>query len=190
MVVVTGDPGGKNYNFNGASAQALAFNFGSQTNPTAVGVPAGTGSDGVVQYGVPGASGKGSSVTATSQDGYAAGSVSTVNVASDGTINGVFSNGQQRELGRVVVASFADNNGLTRAGSNLYTATPVSGEPLVSGASEGGRGSIQSQALEQSNVDLGTEFVTLIAYQRGFQANSKIVQAADDLYQDLVNIRR
>jgi len=163
---------------NAAPGQAIAFNFG---NPTSAG---GTGLDGTTAFGSP------SNVNSTSQDGFAAGSVQGISVSNTGTITGSFTNGQVRTLGQVAVASFKSDDGLNRVGQGLYSQTDTSGEPLLGTASTGGRGAIASGSLEQSNVDIGTEFVDLIAFQRGFQANSKVVQTADEMYSTLVDMKR
>jgi flagellar hook protein FlgE len=89
-----------------------------------------------------------------------------------------------------VLAKFADLNGLARGGQGLYFQTKESGEALLGTSQTGGRGAVVSGALEQSNVDLGTEFVNLISYQRGFQANSRVITTADEMYGELVNIKR
>jgi flagellar hook protein FlgE len=157
------------FDFIGATqGQVIDFDFGDSITDEG-----GTGLAGTSQLGAA------STITGLSQNGFAGGSVSGVTVSGDGTIIGVFSNGQQRTLGQVVTASFASVDGLERGGEGLFAATVNSGEPLIGAPETGGRGSIVSGALEQSNVDLGTEFVNLIAYQRGFQANSKVITTSD-----------
>jgi flagellar hook protein FlgE len=125
-----------------------------------------------------------------SQDGFAAGSVSSISINETGVITGAFSNGQRRTLGQVVVASFRSSEGLARSGGNLWARTEESGEALIGAAGTAGRGTVSSATLEQSNVDMGREFVDLIAYQRGFQASSKVITTADQLYGELVNLIR
>jgi flagellar hook protein FlgE len=164
---------------NAAPAQAITFNFG--TNITGEG---GTGLDGSTQYA------NKSAHVALQQNGYGAGTVAAVQIESDGRITGVFSNGQQRSLGQVVTAGFADPSGLRGLSNNVWVETPESGQALIGGADAGGRGEIVSGSLEQSNVDLGTEFVNLIAYQRAFQANTRIITTSDEMYTELVNIKR
>ena len=92
--------------------------------------------------------------------------------------------------GPVAVAEFTNVDGLLRAGEGLWVESRDSGEALVGGAGTGSRGAVLSGTLEQANVDIGREFVDLIAFQRGFQANSKIITTADEMYQELVNIKR
>ena len=173
-------PGASTWDFVGATAgQTIAFDFG-----TSITGDAGTGLDGSTQFSAE------STINELNQDGFAAGTVAAVGIESDGTITGAFSNGQRRTLGRVALATFASLDGLERAGQGLWTATQDSGEPLIGGAETGNRGSLVAGALEQSNVDLGQEFVDLIAYQRGFQANSRIITTADEVYSELVNLKR
>ncbi|MEY4513058.1 MAG: hypothetical protein RLZZ450_5180, partial [Pseudomonadota bacterium] len=167
------------WDFTGATAgQQIAFDFGTAIDD------GGTGLDGTTNFAAP------STTNAATQDGYAAGSVTGINVAATGVITGVFTNGQRRVLGQVAVASFKSVDGLQRSGQGLWVQTEDSGEALLGGASTGGRGAIVSGSLEQSNVDIGREFVDLIGFQRGFQANSKVIQTADEMYGELVNMKR
>lgn len=167
------------WDFVGATAgQAIAFNFGTSI------LEAGSGLDGTTQFAAP------STTTGISQDGFAAGSVAAISVSNDGVVTGVFTNGQRRTLGQVAVADFGSVDGLARAGDGLWAETRESSQPLIGPPETGGRAAIVSGALEQSNVDLGQEFVSLIAFQRGFQANSKIITTADEMYQELVNLKR
>lgn len=159
--------------------QSIDFDFGTNSANES-----GTGLDGTTQFASK------STQVQLQQDGYGAGSVAGISIAPDGKITGVFSNGQQRLLGQVVTAAFPDNGGLDRLSNGLWIETPESGQALIGGADAGGRGEIVSGGLEQSNVDLGTEFVNLIAYQRGFQANSRVITTTDEMYGELVNIKR
>jgi flagellar hook protein FlgE len=159
--------------------QVIDFNFG-----TSITGEGGTGLDGTTQYA------NRSAHVKLVQNGYGAGTVAAVQVESDGTITGVFSNGQQRALGQVVTAGFPDPSGLRGLSNNIWVETPKSGQALIGGADAGGRGEIVAASLEQANVDLGTEFVNLIAYQRGFQANSRVITTSDEMYGELVNIKR
>lgn len=125
-----------------------------------------------------------------SQDGWAAGEIRDLRIDADGSIVGVFSNGQESALGQVALANFEAPHELERAGGNLYKQTPKSGDPLVGVASSGGRGAIISGALEASNVDLAHEFVKMIAAQRGYQANSRTISTSDQMLQEVMNIKR
>ncbi|MEC7518374.1 MAG: flagellar hook protein FlgE [Myxococcota bacterium] len=159
--------------------QAVTFDFGDSIT-----TDSGTGMSGTTQYASP------STNTGISQDGYGAGEVAGISIGQDGTIEGVFTNGQRRVLGQVAVADFASVDGLERAGQGLWVETQASGEAVVGAAGTGGRGAVVAGALEGSNVDLAREFVDLIAYQRGFSANSRIVSTADEMYTELVNLKR
>ncbi|MCC6875049.1 MAG: flagellar hook protein FlgE [Sandaracinaceae bacterium] len=162
-----------------AAGQSIAFDFGDSVT-----TDGGTGLSGTTQFASP------SAVNALSQDGFAAGAVAGIDIGADGTVTGIFTNGQRRTLGQVAIADFASVEGLGRAGNGLWAQTQASGEPLVGAAGSGGRGSIVSGALEGSNVDLAQEFVDLIAYQRGFSASSKVITTADEMYSELVNLKR
>ena len=151
------------FSFVGATAnQNVAFDFGT---PASAG---GTGFGGTTQEA------QASSVSSLSQDGFGGGQVAGIQISQDGTVTGVFAN----------------DTGLARTGQNMWAETKDSGQPLVGTAGTGGRGSVVSGSLESSNVDLGTEFVDLIAYQRGFSANSKVITTADEMYQELVALKR
>jgi flagellar hook protein FlgE len=158
--------------------QALNFNFG-----TAI-AAGGTGVDGITQFASP------STVTFVNQDGFSAGTLSALKVDTSGDITGTFSNGRSRVVGRVAVADFSAPDKLSRSGGNLYQEVPESGQPAIGNPSEGGRGALVSGALEQSNVDLASEFVKMIAAQRSFEANSKTITTADQLLSELISIKR
>jgi flagellar hook protein FlgE len=165
--------------FNGATAaQALKLNFGT---PIAAG---GTGVDGLTQYSSP------SSVGSQSQDGYTSGALSGVKIDADGTVNGVYTNGQTVASGQLAIAKFQSNDGLGRAGHNLWIATRESGDAALGGVGQGGRGALVAGTLEQSNVDVTQQFVELISHQRAFQANSKTITTADQMLQELMNIKQ
>lgn len=165
--------------FVGATAnQVIAFSFGDDI------AAGGTGLAGSTQFAAP------NTVNKLDQDGYGSGDLASVLVSSDGTITGKFSNGQSRPIARVALATFASEKGLQRAGSQLYTESQASGQALVDGAATGSRGSVVGSALEQSNVDIGNELVTLIAYQRAFSANAKTVSTADEMLQEVTQLKR
>lgn len=165
--------------FVGATpSQAIAFNFGE---PIAAG---GTGKSGTTQFGSP------SNVSAQSQDGYSSGDLAGVKIEADGTVKGLYSNGEQVAAGRLAIAKFRSNDGLGRAGGNLWMKTQESGEAALGTAGAGGRASLVAGALEQSNVDIAQQFVDLISHQRAFQANSKTITTANEMLQEVVNLKR
>jgi flagellar hook protein FlgE len=131
-----------------------------------------------------------SSVAALSQDGSALGTLQSFTIGQDGIVTGVFSNGRTRPIGQIALAGFSNASGLEKTGNSLYRASVNSGLPQVGQAGSGGRGTLSGSTLEMSNVDLAQEFTNLIIAQRGFQANSRVITASDELLQDLVNLKR
>jgi flagellar hook protein FlgE len=129
-------------------------------------------------------------VQASSQNGFAPGSLSSFSVNTDGVIIGLYTNGLTRNLGQVAMAIFPNANGLERQGSNLWRATDNSGIPVVGQPRSGGRGQLNAGFLEQSNIDIGNEFTELIITQRGFQANTRVVTTVDEMLQELINMKR
>ncbi len=124
------------------------------------------------------------------QDGFASGFLQSVSVDVGGVITGHYSNGQVLKKAQMALANFSNLAGLRKEGGNIFTETTDSGAPVTGAPGTNGLGSIAPNALEQSNVDLGAEFVKLITVQRGFQANSKIITTTDDMLNDLINIKR
>jgi len=131
-----------------------------------------------------------SSLAATYRDGAPIGTLTSYGVGQDGIINGVFSNGLVRTLGQVVLATFANNDGLIDIGDNLFQYGPNSGTPVVTPPGSMGAGTIVGGALEQSDVDLSAEFIGLIQASTGFSANSRVIQTCNDLYQQLLVLGR
>jgi flagellar hook protein FlgE len=144
----------------------------------------GTGLDGTTQFASP------SAVSSQSQDGYTSGDFSGISVDGQGVVMGLYTNGQKLAISQLAVAKFRSNDGLGRAGQNLWIETRDSGTAALGTASSGGRAAVSSGALEGSNVDLAEEFVGLIQHQRSFSANSKTITTADEMLQELINIKR
>jgi flagellar hook protein FlgE len=156
-------------------ASTLAFNlnlYDSSGNPT------------VSQSAAP------NNVTASTQNGYTSGVYQSFSVDGTGLITATFSNGHTTNVGQVAVASVANVEGLTHAGSNNYVTTAGSGTATIGLASVGGRAAIDDNALEQSNVDISTEFSNLIVAQRAFEANSKTITTFDTVTQDAIAMLR
>jgi len=130
-----------------------------------------------------------SRVNYVSNDGYPAGLLSSIDVNKNGIIQGFFTNGQQQSLGRILTASFTNNGGLNKVGS-YFMETAESGSATVGNPSEGGLGGLQSHALEISNTDVAKEFIKMIAAQRAYQSSSRIITSADEMLQELMNIKR
>jgi flagellar hook protein FlgE len=129
-----------------------------------------------------------SAASSTQQDGYPSGTLASFNIQGDGTIQGIFSNGQTLALGQLALATFANQQGLVRNGSNEFLASLSSGTANVGAPNTGGRGTLAGGALEQSNVDIATEFAQLILAERGYQANSRVVTTIDQVIQDAINM--
>ena len=132
-----------------------------------------------------------SSAALGSQNGLAAGSLMGFTVSSKtGEIYGAYSNGDQRLVGQLALAMFVNPTGLMREGDNYYVASLNSGEPRIGAPAAGGRGTVASGYVEGSNVDMSREFSNMILAQRGFQASSRIINASDQILQELVNLGR
>jgi flagellar hook protein FlgE len=129
-----------------------------------------------------------STVTSIDQDGYSVGHLTSIQIQTDGTVRGVYDNGQDIIVGQVTVAIFDSTNGLERVGGNVYRATRIPGEPSFGVANQGGRGDIFGSSLEASNVDIEDEFVSMITAQRSYQANSRVLSATNELLRELVNL--
>jgi flagellar hook protein FlgE len=124
----------------------------------------------------------------SSADGYGSGDLEAVAVSTDGVITGSYSNGQVMDLYQVAIAKFNNPQELKKIGNNLYAQTNESGDAITGQPGTNGLGSIAPNALEQSNVDIGKEFVNIILIKTGFQANLKIISAEDEMIGDLLNI--
>jgi flagellar hook protein FlgE len=147
------------------SPQSMTFNFGQST-----------------QYG--GSFG----VTSINQNGFATGQLSTVSIDPTGIVSAVYTNGRSIELGQLALANFPNPQGLKQLGDTNWAETFTSGTHISGTAATAGFGSIQSGALESSNVDLTTELVNMITAQRAFQANAQVITTANQLSQTVINI--
>jgi flagellar hook protein FlgE len=124
------------------------------------------------------------------QDGFTSGNYQQISVDTSGLITAQFSNGQSSTVGQIAVASVANVQGLVATGGNNFTTTAASGQATVGVAGTGGRGTVEDNALEQSNVNISTEFSNLIVAQRAFEANSKTVTTFDTISQDVLAMIR
>jgi flagellar hook protein FlgE len=131
-----------------------------------------------------------SSTTTIEQDGSSSGTLQSFSIGSDGTITGTFSNDATATVGQIALASFADEQGLSRNGDNTYSPTLASGQATVGAPTSGGLGSITDGALEQSNVDIATEFANLIVAQRSYEANARVVTTFDQIAQDTIALKQ
>lgn len=128
-------------------------------------------------------------VSSLSQNGYTSGRLSGLSVGADGVIQGRYSNGQSRNIGQVVFASFNNPQGLKPLGNNLWSESSDSGPATIGAPNTGSLGVIQASAVEDSNVDLTAELVNMITMQRAYQANAQTIKTQDSLLQTLVNLR-
>ena len=129
-----------------------------------------------------------SNVTAITQDGKGIGTVGNVNIDKDGSIFALLSNGQAAVIGTIGMANFSNPEGLVRQGGTLLQQSPDSGEPVIGRPQSGSFGAISSGSLELSTVDIANEFVKLITLQRGFQANSRIINTINSLLNEIVQL--
>jgi len=130
-----------------------------------------------------------SSVISQNQNGYGAGNLTSVGINANGEVEAAYSNGERVKIAALVLAKFNNPGGLELVGSNMFVGTDASGAPR-SGLPGPELGKIFTNSLEQSNVDMGQEFVKMITVQRGFQANSKIITTVDELLGELINLKR
>lgn len=131
-----------------------------------------------------------STLAATSQDGASTGTLDAFGIATDGTIQGTFSNGLTRALGQLALATFSNPAGLIDNGANLFQTGSNSGEAVIGTPTSGQAGRILGGTLELSNVDLGQEFTNLILATTGYSASSRVIRTADELMQQLLVLGR
>jgi flagellar hook protein FlgE len=157
---------------NGTAQQVINLHFGDLNT-----------FDGLTQFSLP------SQTSSLTQDGYSGGSLQNIIVNQNGVISGMFSNGKSYALGQVALATFNNNDGLLAQGNSLFEATANSGTPIVTTAGTGSAGTIIPSELEESNVDLGTEFTNMIIAERAYQANARTLSTSDTMLQSLLNIQ-
>ena len=179
-----GNPLVLNFDTSGTLTTAMPVNAtlaitGGAATPIAISLDMGETS----QFGSP------FSVNQLFQDGYASGRLSGINIGVDGTIKGRYTNGQSQNLAQIVLASFANPNGLKPIGQNQWSDSPDSGLAVVGTPNSGNLGVVQSSAVEDSNVDLTAELVSMIMAQRVYQANAQSIKTQDELLQTLVNLK-
>ena len=131
-----------------------------------------------------------SSVSDLTQDGAPPAQLTSISIADSGLINGLYSDGRTLTLAQLALARFTNPQTLLSTGNNNYRATSASGQPVTGPANTGGLGSVLGLSLEFSNVDIAQEFTNLLTYQRGFQANSRVITTADELNQEALNLKR
>jgi flagellar hook protein FlgE len=142
------------------------------------------GSGRITQFGQPSAS------SASSQNGSGAAQLVHVGLADGGGILAQYSDGEQVTVGQVALASIRNPDSLIAAGNNTFVLSERTATPTIGTPGTGGRGTISGGSVEASTVDIATEFTNLIVYQRGYEANGKVVTTADTLSQDTINLIR
>ena len=124
------------------------------------------------------------------QDGYTMGYLDNFKIDSSGIITGVYSNGTNRTIGQIALASFANDRGLEKAGDNTYVESNNSGMARIGESGVAGKGTLMAGALAMSNVDLSEQMTDMIVTQRGFQSNAKTIQTADTLLETVLSLKR
>ena len=124
------------------------------------------------------------------QDGYSAGTVTSLSFNDEGVLTVAYSNGQVLDLAQVLLAKFENPEALFKQGGNIFKQSRNSGEPSIGAARMAGRGSIMAKSLERSTVDIASEFVSMITNQRAFQANAKTVSTSDELLSEVIQMKR
>lgn len=138
---------------------------------------------GITQFGT------GFSVSKLSQDGYASGALTSINISENGTVVANYSNGVKRSEGQLALADFRNTQGLAAIGGDKWMKTPDSGEEIPGTAKSGTFGSLIAGALEESNVDLTAELVNMMTAQRAYQASAQAIKTQDQVFSTLVNLR-
>jgi len=140
--------------------------------------------DGLSQFASP------STARLKDQDGFTMGDLERFSIDKTGTISGAFTNGVTLTLAQIALTDFNNPAGLVRQGDNMFAVSPNSGSPVIGFVGEGSQSTITSGALEMSNVDLADEFTKMITAQRGFQGNARVITTADEMLQDVVQLKR
>jgi len=172
---------GKNsFNFNKGAAkdQKITFNWGQSLKE------GGTGLDASTQYG------SDSAIARHTQDGSSAATLTSLSFNDKGILTANYNNGETRDIAQIAVAKFENNEGLFKIGKNLFKESKSSGQAALGKPSESGRGEVLSKSVELSNVDIANEFVNLMTAQRNFQANAKTLTTADQMLQEVLQIKR
>jgi len=168
------------FNFKGGALQnqLVKMNFGDEISK------GGKGIDGTKQYG------RDSDLISWHQDGFSAGTITSLSFNDEGVLTASYSNSQVQDLGQVALVKFENPEALFKTGNNLLKESRDSGTPSVGAPRAAGRGSIFAKSLERSTVDLAGEFVNMIQNQRSFQANAKTITTSDELLGEVIQLKR
>ncbi len=157
--------------------QYIEFNFGEDMKSGGAGLQ-------VTQYGT------NSEAYKTTQDGYTAGTLAGLTFNDDGMLTAIYSNGQNVNLGQVVLGKFENPEGLFKMGQNRFRESRLSGQATIGAPQAGGRGRVSAKTIESSTTDIANEFINLMQAQRNFQANSRVISVADDMMGEVLNLKR
>ena len=161
---------------SGSASLNLVYNNGAAPQQVSLNLAA------ITQY-------SGTSTIAADSDGNAAGTLSNVDIDSQGVITGTYTNGVRQKEAQIAMAQFNNPSGLTKLGGNLYQESNNTGTRTISGAADIGT-ELTTSALEMANVDLADQFSDMIITQRGFQSNSKMITVSDEMLETLINMKR
>lgn len=157
--------------------QEIRFNFGTdKTN--------GGGGLEVTQYGTD------SEAYKTIQDGYTAGSLAGLTFNDDGMLTAIYSNGENMNIAQIALARFENPEGMFKMGQNRFRESRLSGQGTIGAPKTGGRGSVNPKNIESSTTDIASEFINLMTSQRNFQANSRVISVADQMMEEVINLKR
>ncbi len=131
-----------------------------------------------------------SAVSANAQDGSPAAQLIRVGLGDGGIVLAQYSNGEQTVVGQLAMAAIRNPESLISVGDNNYQLSARSALPAIGLPNTGGRGTVLGGAVESSTVDIAKEFTNLIVYQRGYQANSRVITTVDELSQETINLKR
>ena len=168
----------------GATAQQIVIDFGSAADGQSIALDFGAsgGFGGLTMFGGT------SSAAASGQDGFSAGMLKDITIGADGKIEGVYTNGQLRDVATVLVATFDNPEGLESLGKGVWGSTVNSGEPVLGTAMSGRAGALSSAVLEGSNVESSEELTNLIIAQNGFQLSARAMAVSNRIIQELANV--
>ncbi|MCM2324363.1 MAG: flagellar hook protein FlgE [Oligoflexia bacterium] len=173
----TTDRSSFSFNKGALPNQEIRFNFGEDVKSGGQGLA-------VTQYGT------NSEAYKSTQDGYTAGTLAGLTFNDDGMLSAIYSNGQTVNLAQIALAKFENPEGLFKMGQNRYRESRLSGQATIGAPQSGGRGRVSSKTIESSTTDVANEFINLMQAQRNFQANSKVISTADEMMQDVLNLKR
>lgn len=187
---VTPSSGYIEFDANGAIVSSDATNFNTKPTLSVKSKVGGTAANNITfDFSGLSTSANTTSKISSTKDGYASGERNSYSISADGTINGVYSNGQTQAIGKIALATFSNAAGLEKIGDNLYAASNNSGTAKIVSAKSGGAGSLVASSLESSNVDLSQEFSNMMIAQRAYQANSKVITTSDEMLQALMSMK-